>query len=109
MRDRDVDLLPYVGWEGEVSSQVTIKQKLSDFRIEFESASIQGKRDKVAEIELLCEKISYRAGGDAKFDIMMSVIRVYRHLLNEQDKAEELEQKMRKGMPFILKENFFKN
>ncbi|CAF4876795.1 unnamed protein product [Rotaria sp. Silwood1] len=96
--DRDIDLLPYIGWDGDISTLDTIKQKLMDARITLESASIQSKKESVVDIENLCGKISYRAGGDAKFDMMMSIIRTYRHVLNEHEKANEIEDKMRKDL-----------
>jgi hypothetical protein len=98
MLERDVDLLPYIGWDGDASNLTLIKQQLVDARISLECASIQGKKETVADIEKFCQKISYRAGGDAKFGTMMTIIRTYRYLLNEYDKADELEDKMRNGM-----------
>ncbi|CAF2796559.1 unnamed protein product [Rotaria sp. Silwood2] len=98
MLDRDVDLLPYMGWDGDVSNLDTIKQKLIDARISLESASIQSKKESVVNIEKLCEKISYRAGGDAKFDMMMTIIRIYRYALNEHEKANEIEDQMRNDL-----------
>lgn len=98
MLDRDVDLLPYMEWEGELSSLASIKQKLLDSRISLTSASFQRKKESIDDIEKLCEKISYRAGGDAKFDMMMAIIQTYRYSLNEHDKANELEDKMRNGL-----------
>ncbi|CAF5046981.1 unnamed protein product, partial [Rotaria sp. Silwood1] len=72
--------------------------KLIEARITLESASIQSKKESVVDIEKLCEKISYRAGGDAKFDMMMSIIRTYRYVLNEHEKANEIENKMQKDL-----------
>ncbi|CAF4643940.1 unnamed protein product [Rotaria sp. Silwood1] len=95
MLDRDVDLLPYIEWYGDVSTLVSIKQKLIDARISLECASIQSKKESIVDIEKLCEKISYRAGGDPKFDMMMSIIHTYRYSLNEHEKANELEDKIR--------------
>jgi len=106
MLDRDVDLLPYIRWDGDVSHVNLIKQKLIDMRISLESASIQRKKESIIDIEKLCEKISYRAGEDAKFDIMMTMIRTYRYSLHEQDKADELEDKMRNGMLIGLKPEY---
>ena len=103
MRDRDVDLLPSIGWDGDVSTLDAIKQKLIDERLAFESVSILRKKESIADMEKICEKISYRAGGDAKFDMMMSIIRTYRHSLNDFDKANELEDKMRQGSLVILR------
>jgi hypothetical protein len=106
MLDRDVDLLPYIGWDGDVSNLTSIKQKLIDARISLDSASIQNKKESITDIEKLCENISYRTGGDPKFDIMMAIIRTYRYSLNEHDKADQLEQKMRNGMFIHLKQTF---
>ena len=97
MRDRDVDLLPSMGWDGDQSALDAIKQKLIDERIALESASILRKKETVADMEKLCERISYRAGGDAKFHMMISIIRAYRYSLNEGDKANEMEDKMCQG------------
>jgi hypothetical protein len=94
MLERDVDLLPYMGWDGDASNLTLIKQQLFDARISLECASIQSKKEIVADIEKLCQKISYRAGGDAKFGTMMTIIRTYRYSLNEYDKADELEGKV---------------
>jgi hypothetical protein len=106
MLDRDVDLLPYIGWDGDVSNLTSIKQKLIDARISLESASIQTKQESIIDIEKLCEKISYRAGGDPKFHMMMTIIRTYRYSLNQHDKADELERKMRNGMLIALRQTF---
>jgi hypothetical protein len=106
MLERDIDLLPYMGWDGDVSNLTLIKQKLVDARISLECASIQGKKEIVADIEKLSQKISYRAGGDAKFGIMMTIIRTYHYSLNEYDKADKLEGKMRKGMLIDLGPKF---
>lgn len=98
MLDRDVDLLSYMGWDGDISNLDVIKQRLIDDRILLNSASIQRKKESIIDIEKLCDKISYQAGGDAKFDMMMTIIRTYRYSLNEHEKANELEDKMRNGM-----------
>lgn len=98
MLERDVDLLSYMGWEGNASSLTLIKQQLIDARISLECASIQSKKEIVADIEKLCQQISYRTGGDAKFNMMMTIIRTYRYSLNEYDKANELEDKAQNGM-----------
>ncbi|CAF3822587.1 unnamed protein product [Rotaria sp. Silwood1] len=95
MLERDVDLLPCMGWDGDASYLTLIKQQLADARISLQCASIQDKKETVADIEKLCQKISYRAGGDAKFGTMMTIIRTYRYSLNEYNKADELEDKMR--------------
>ena len=99
MLDRDTDLLPYIGWDDDVSNLTLIKQKLSDARLLLESASIQRKKELIIDIEKLCENISYRAGGDAKFDLMVAIICTYRYNpLMEQDKADEIVCKMQNGM-----------
>ncbi|CAF1609985.1 unnamed protein product [Rotaria magnacalcarata] len=98
MVERDVDLLPYMEWDGDVSNLTIIKQKLVDARISLECASIQGKKETITDIEKFCQKVSYRAGGDAKFAIMMAIIRTYRYSLNDYDKAVELKDKMRKDI-----------
>ncbi|CAF4540760.1 unnamed protein product [Rotaria sp. Silwood2] len=95
MLERDADLLPYMGWDGDASNLTLIKQQLADARISLQCASIQDKKETVADIEKLCQKISYRAGGDAKFGTMMTIIHTYRYSLNEYNKADELEDKMR--------------
>ncbi|CAF4052927.1 unnamed protein product, partial [Adineta steineri] len=95
MLEGDEDLLPYMGWDGDVSNLTSIKQKLIDARISLESASILSKREIIVDIEKLCQTISYRTGGDAKFNIMMSIIRAYRYSLNEYDKANEIEDTMK--------------
>ncbi|CAF5181437.1 unnamed protein product, partial [Rotaria sp. Silwood1] len=98
MLDRDIDLLPYIGWEGDVSKIISINQKLIDARMSLECASIQSKKETITDIEKLCEKISYRTGDDTKFDMMISLIHTYRYSLNEYEKANQLETKMLNGM-----------
>ena len=98
MKDRDVDLLPYIGWDGDLSNLSSIRQKLIDGRISLESASIQTKNESIDDFEKLCEQISYLAGGDPKFDMMITLIRTYRCSLHQYHKADQLEQKMRNGM-----------
>ena len=98
MREHDADLMPYMGWDGDASNLALIKQQLVDARISLECASIQGKKETVVDTEKLCQKISYRAGGNAKFGTMMSIIHTYRYSLNEYDKADELEHNLQNGM-----------
>ncbi|CAF3654376.1 unnamed protein product [Rotaria sp. Silwood1] len=98
MVDRDIDLLPYIGWDGDMSHLTSIKQKLINARISLESASILSKKDSIVDIEKFCEKISYRSGDDAKFDMMMTIIRAYHYSFNEPEKANQIEDKMRNGM-----------
>ncbi|CAF1311477.1 unnamed protein product [Rotaria sordida] len=97
MIDRDIDLLSYIGWDGDMSHLTSMKQKLIDARISLESASILRKQDLIVDIEKFCEKISYRSGDDAKFDMMMSIIRTYRYAFKEPEKANQIENKMRNG------------
>jgi hypothetical protein len=98
MLDRDEDLLPYIGWDGDVSNLTSIKQKLIDARISLESSSIQTKKESINDIEKLCDQISYLSGGDQKFDMMITIINTYRYSFNQQDKADQIEYKMRNGM-----------
>ncbi|CAF1434307.1 unnamed protein product [Rotaria sp. Silwood1] len=98
MVDRDIDLLPYIGWDGDMSHLTSMKQKLINARISLESASILSKKDSIVDIEKFCEKISYRSGDEAKFDMMMTIIRTYHYSFNEPEKANQIEDKMRNGM-----------
>jgi len=97
MIEHDIDLLPYMGWDGHVSNLTLIKQQLVDARTSLQSASILSKKQTITDLEKLCQQISYRAGGNAKFDLMMSIIRTYRYSLNQYDKADQVEQKMESG------------
>ncbi len=102
MVDRDIDLLPYIGWDGDMSHLTSMKQKLINARISLESASILSKKDAIVDIEKFCEKISYRSGDEAKFDMMMTIIRTYHYSFNEPEKANQIEDKMRNGMEIKL-------
>ncbi|CAF1574739.1 unnamed protein product, partial [Adineta ricciae] len=95
MFERDNDLLPYMSWDGDISNLTLIKQKLIDARILLQCASFQSKKETIVDIEKLCQKISYRTGGDEKFNTMMTIIRTYRYSLSEYDQADEIEEKMR--------------
>ncbi|CAF1056543.1 unnamed protein product, partial [Adineta ricciae] len=98
MLESDTDLLPYMGWDGDVSNASLMKQKLIDACTLLDSTPIQRKKEVIVDIEKLCESISYRASGDAKCEIMMNIIRTCRHSLKEYAKADEIEQKMRRDI-----------
>jgi hypothetical protein len=97
MLEHDLDLLPYIGWDGDRSQIDLIKDKLIDAKRLFDSASIAKKIELTNEYENLCKNISYRSGGDAKYDLMITVIDTYRTVLKEKEKARELEEKMKDG------------
>jgi hypothetical protein len=97
MLERDIDLLPYIGWDGDRSQTDIIKEKLLNAKRLFDSASISNKIDLTKEYENLCQNISYRSGGDEKYDLMLTIIDTYRMTLNEHVKARELEEKMQQG------------
>ncbi|CAF4353623.1 unnamed protein product, partial [Rotaria sp. Silwood2] len=103
MVDRDIDLLPYIGWDGDMSHLTSMKQKLINARISLESASILSKKDSIVDIEKFCEKISYRSGDEAKFDMMMTIIRTYHYSFNEPEKANQIEDKMRNDIMIEMK------
>ncbi|UJR16362.1 hypothetical protein I4U23_003265 [Adineta vaga] len=94
MLEHDIDLLPYIGWDGDRSQIQIIKEKLLDAKHLFDSASISNKIQLTTEYEKLCQNISYRSGGDAKYDLMLAIIETYRTMLKENNKALELEEKM---------------
>ena len=97
MTETDVDLLPYIGWDGDRSQIDLIKEKLTNAKRLFDSASIANKIQLTNEYEDLCKNISYRSGGDAKYELMVTVIDTYRTTLKEEEKARELEEKMKDG------------
>ena len=97
MLEKDLDLLPYIGWEGERSQIEILKEKLINAKRLFDSASITNKIDLSNEYIDLCQNISYRAGGDAKYDLMLSIIDTYRTNFQERDKARNLQEKMQMG------------
>ncbi|CAF4227906.1 unnamed protein product [Rotaria sp. Silwood2] len=92
--ENDIDLLPYIGWDGDKSQIDIIKDKLINAKLLFDNASITNKIDLVNEYENLCQKISYRSGSDAKYDLMLTIIDTYRITLKENNKARKLEEKM---------------
>jgi hypothetical protein len=97
MLENDIDLLPYIGWDGDRSQMDLIKEKLINAKRLFDSASISNKIELTNEYENLCKSISYRSGGDAKYDLMLTIIDTYRTILKEKEKTRELEEKMRDG------------
>jgi hypothetical protein len=97
MLEHDIDLLPYIGWDGDRSQIDLIKEKLINAKRLFDSASISNKIQLTNEYENLCKNISYRSGGDAKYDLMLTIIDTYRTILKEKEKTRELEEKMRDG------------
>lgn len=95
--EHDIDLLPYIGWDGDRSQIEIIKDKLLNAKRLFDSASISNKIELTNEYEKLCQNISYRSGGDAKYDLMLTMIDTYRMTLKENKRARELEKKMQEG------------
>ena len=87
--------LPYDNQSRRLYIEYSINARII---ILLESASIQSKNESIADFEQLCEQISYLAGGNPKFDMMITIIRTYRCSLNQYEKADKLEQKMRNGM-----------
>ncbi|CAF0838136.1 unnamed protein product [Rotaria sp. Silwood1] len=98
MLENDIDLLPYIGWDGDQSLSDIIKDKLINGKRLFDSASISNKIDLVNEYENLCQNISYRFGGEAKYDLMLTIIDTYRTILKQKEKARELEENMQKDL-----------
>lgn len=107
MLEKDVDLLPYIGWEGDRSQQDLIKEKLLNAKRLFDSASITSKGQLTNEYEELCKNISYRSGGKEKSNLMLTIIDTYETVLKEQDKARMLKEKMVIGMLRITLRNGF--
>jgi hypothetical protein len=109
MLERDIDLLPYIGWDGDRSQIDLIKEKLINAKRLFDSASISNKIELTNEYENFCKNISYRSGGDAKYDLMLTIIDTYRMILKEEEKARELEEKMKNGKMknFVKDDEFF--
>ncbi|CAF5133326.1 unnamed protein product, partial [Rotaria sp. Silwood1] len=98
MLENDIDLLSYIDWDGDKSQIDIIKNKLINAKLLFDSASITNKIDLVNEYENLCQTISYRFGGDAKYDLMLTIIDTYRITLKEKEKARKLEENMQQDL-----------
>jgi hypothetical protein len=109
MFENDIDLLPYIGWDGDRSQIDLIKEKLINAKRLFDSASISNKIELTNEYENLCKNISYRSGGDAKYELMLTIIDTYRTILKEKDKARQLKEKMKDGKieNFVEMGNFY--
>ena len=97
MNEHDIDLLPYMDWDGERSKIDIIKEKLINAKCFYDSAPISNKINLLNEYEKLCQNISYRSGGDAKYALMLTIIEGYRTTFKEKDKARQLEEKIRTG------------
>lgn len=97
MLENDVDLLPYIGWDGDRSQAELMKEKLINAKRLFDSASVSDKTRLTNEYEEFCQKISYRVGGDAKYTLMLTIIDTYETVLKEKGKAQELKEKMIRG------------
>ena len=106
MLEHDLDVLPYIGWDGDRSQIDMIKEKLINARRALLSAPVSSKIDLSIEFESLCQKISYRAGGEAKYDLMLALIDTYKSALNERGKAHELVNQLRSGKSRILSAYF---
>ncbi|CAF0923046.1 unnamed protein product [Rotaria sordida] len=98
MLENNIDLLSYIGWDGDRSQIDIIKDKLINGKRLFDSASIANKIDLLNEYENLCQNISYRFGGDAKYDLMLTIINTYRTTFKQKEKARELEENMQKDL-----------
>lgn len=97
MLENDRDLLPYIGWDGDRSQRDLIKEKLVNGKRELIGAGATTKGDLSEDLEKLCQTISYRAGGEAKFELMFALIETYRSQLKSEGKARSLEQQMQQG------------
>ena len=97
MLEQDNDLLPYIGWDGERTNLEIVKEKLVNGKRALNSASVAASLELSEELEALCQKISYRAGGEEKSDLMFTLIDIYRSRCKLEDKARELERQMRRG------------
>ncbi|CAF5110563.1 unnamed protein product, partial [Rotaria magnacalcarata] len=97
MLENDNDLLPYISWDGEHSPIDIIKDKIINAKRVFDSASILNKIELSIEYEKLCQNISYRSGGDAKYDLMLAIVDTYRITLQEKEKARQLYDKIRES------------
>ncbi|CAF3878098.1 unnamed protein product [Rotaria magnacalcarata] len=98
MLENDNDLLPYISWDGEHSPIDIIKDKIINAKRVFDSASILNKIELSIEYEKLCQNISYRSGGDAKYDLMLAIVDTYRITLQEKEKARQLYDKIRENL-----------
>lgn len=97
MLEKDADLLPYIGWDGDRSQQDLIKEKLINAKRLFDSASISSKIQLTNEYEEFCKNISYRSGGEEKYNLMLTIIHTYETVLKEQEKARKLKEIMAVG------------
>lgn len=103
MLENDVDLLPYIGWEGERSQMDLVKEKLINAKRLFESASIANKIQLTNEYEEFCQKISYRAGGEAKYQLMLTILDTYQTVSKDDEKVRALTMNMQRGKIFFFR------
>jgi hypothetical protein len=97
IRDQEIDLLPYISWDGERSQIDILKEQLIEGKRALNSASLQAALPLSEELELLSRGISYRAAGELKCDLMLNLIDVYRSKLGLEDKARALQRSVRRG------------
>lgn len=96
MLDKNIDLLPYIAWEGDRSKKDLVKEQLVEARKALNSSSIINKTRLIVELDKLCQNVSFRSAGQEKFDLLNDLIR---HLQNDHqhDQAQQLKSNMKKG------------
>ncbi|CAF0977629.1 unnamed protein product, partial [Didymodactylos carnosus] len=94
MVDKDIDLLPCIGWDGENSQLESMKEKIINLKKSIESASIQSKIQSCLDLISLCKNVSYRQCQE-KFDAMQTLIETYYYSLKDQETAVILIKQMK--------------
>ncbi|CAF4460452.1 unnamed protein product [Rotaria socialis] len=98
MLENGNDLLPYTGWDDERSQIDIIKDKIINAKRVFDSASISNKIELSIEYEKLCQNISHRSSGDAKYELILAIADTYRTTFQEKEKARQLYDKIREDL-----------
>lgn len=97
MLENEIDLLPYINWEGERSQIDLVKDKLINGKRQLDNASITNKTELTHQYEQLCQNVSYRSGGDPKYQLMLTIIDTYQTVLKDDLKAQQLIDEMKTG------------
>ncbi|CAF1368498.1 unnamed protein product, partial [Didymodactylos carnosus] len=97
MLEKNRELLPYIGWDGDNSQSIIMKQKLIDMKSLIDASSILSKATLCDELFTLCKDVSYRQFGE-KFDAMLTIIDTYYYVLKDYPKAFELLNEMKSAV-----------
>ncbi|CAF1119458.1 unnamed protein product, partial [Didymodactylos carnosus] len=94
MYENDVDLLPYLYWDGDESRSITIQRQILSIKEAIDSSPIIRKEKLCNELLLLCKQLPYAQQQNEKFNTMLALVDTYRYSLKNNEQAQSLVKQM---------------